>query len=260
MPKDLASADHWTQRYSAAVVPTQWAPLDYNSLVIDYCIRRALKGRVPASVLEIGCGNSTWLPYLGRQLNVPVTGIDYSALGCEQAEAQLASAGVNGRIVCDDLFKIDPDSLGTFDFIYSLGFVEHFTDLPEVVRQVAALLSARGVMLSIVPNLRSVHGLLSWLYQPTVLAKHEVLSPRKLAEAHAHLGFVETETGYAGLASFNVVAWGVEPRWPRADRILRPLAVQGVRVSDAVLRRLGGLGAGNFPLSPFIYSIARRER
>src|SRR5579871_3084155 len=51
---------------------------------------------VPSSLLEIGCGGSRFLPYFARSFGFTVSGLDYSATGCEQARRVLKEEGVKG--------------------------------------------------------------------------------------------------------------------------------------------------------------------
>lgn len=106
--------------------------------------------------------------------------------------------------------------------------------------------------------MRSVHGLLSWIWQPKVLAKHQVVTKTQLETAYKNAGLIEVEGNYCGLFSLNIVAWGVEPRWPRIEKVILPFIHKAVRRSDAILRRLKGFDKSVPFLSPFIYVIGRK--
>jgi len=45
-------------------------------------------------LLEIGAARSIWLPYFAKQYGLHVTGIDYSEIGCEQAQQILDAENV----------------------------------------------------------------------------------------------------------------------------------------------------------------------
>ena len=255
----LTSEADWDLRYRGPVPSGSWTPSDYNSRAIEHGLARILSRARPASILEVGCGNSSWLPYLAAKCGATATGLDFSSIGCEQARSRLLAANVRGRVFCRDIFCTSLDDIGgPFDFVYSLGFVEHFTDLGDVVKRLASFVAPGGWLFTEVPNLRSIHGLLSKLYQPAVLAKHVVLSVEDLLLAHRAAGLEQTCGGRLGLFSMNVVAWGIEPRFPALDPVLRRIAIWSVRQSDRILNRVGGFDSGPAWGAPFLYAAGCR--
>lgn len=221
-------------------------------------MNRALGDLRPQSVLEVGCGNSHWLPYLAKKFYAKVAGIDYSPVGCRQAEDQLCANGVKGDIHCIDMFSVDCSAIGQFDFVYSLGLVEHFNDLSAVLESLLRFVRPGGTLFTEVPNLISIHGILSKLYQPSVLAKHQLVSLQTLRESYCRLGLECIQGDYVGLFSMNVVAWGVEPRWPSLDRYVLPIARKAVRYSDRLLCKLGVYDRGAKFSAPFIYVSGKK--
>jgi SAM-dependent methyltransferase len=261
MPEsDLASPEHWTARYEMrgqAVAPG-WKPCDYLSRATERILKRGLARKQPASILEVGCGDSTWLPYLAKRTGAQVAGIDYSEVGCRLAKARLDAEGVAGEIYFQDIFSADPAQVGQYDFVYSLGVVEHFADLESILAAISQFTRPGGIVVSEAPNLRSIHGLLSWIWQPAVLARHVLLSKRRLVQAYQNLGFKGIESGYCGVFSLGIVAWGLEPRWPALERRMLPAIRGGVRTTERILSRLGGYEAGTPALAPFLYVIGQK--
>lgn len=259
-PKDLASEKHWSARYNkvAQSADADWVPADYDSRTLRYAIERGLGDMRPHSILEVGCGNSHWLPYLGKRFGADVAGIDYSPLGCKQAENQLRANGVNGKIYCVDMFSADCEAIGQFDLVYSLGLVEHFDDLGSVLNSLLRFVRPGGTLFTEVPNLASVHGVLSRIYQPAVLAKHQIITLKLLKNAHSRLGLELVRGDYVGLFSLNLVAWGVEPRWPAMDRYFLPIVRKAVQYTDRMLCKVGGYSRGSQRFSPFIYVSGRK--
>lgn len=261
-PKDLASEEHWSARYSKVALSedTDWAPVDYDSRTLKFALECALGDAQPHSILEVGCGNSHWLPYLGKRFRADVAGIDYSPLGCRQAEGQLRANGVNGKIYCVDMFSADCQAIGQFDLVYSLGLVEHFDDLGSVLNGLLRFVRPGGMLFTEVPNLASVYGVVSKLYQPAVLAKHQIITLRQLKDAHSRLGLESMKGNYVGLLSLNLVAWGVEPRWPAMDRYFLPIIRKAVQYTDRVLCKVGGYSKGSRIFSPFIYVSGQKTK
>ncbi|MBN2145996.1 MAG: hypothetical protein JW726_01365 [Anaerolineales bacterium] len=65
-PTDLTSSEHWTKRYQAqaASIIAGWSPQDYLSVIFEQALLSSIDQVKLDSILEIGCGSSTWLPNL----------------------------------------------------------------------------------------------------------------------------------------------------------------------------------------------------
>lgn len=257
--EDLAGTEHWDRIYKDMCSHDLcgWRPVGHDAQALEAVFCRAMKLKHPASILEVGCGNSTWLGYLARSTGATAAGIDYSQEGCLLARSRLEAEHVPGIVVHGDLFLLSPDEVGRHDFVYSLGLAEHFDDLRGVLSALARFVAPGGVLLTEVPNLRSMHGLLAWIWQPALLAKHRLVSKSSLYRAYAEMGFTDIRAGYAGVFSLNIVAWEYYPRWPR----LAPKLVPRVRrVQGLLSRRLRRFShyPGNKPFSPFLYVYGRK--
>jgi 2-polyprenyl-3-methyl-5-hydroxy-6-metoxy-1,4-benzoquinol methylase len=257
---DLAGTEHWDEVYQSLAREGDplWEPADYGSIVIARVLLEAISRANAKTIFEVGCGNSIWLPYIARKTGAEVGGLDYSEGGCELARRQLASHGVSGKIFCRDLFEVDDKSVGTYDFVYSLGMVEHFTDTTQVLAKLLELVNPGGVLFTEVPNLKSIHGLMSWVWHPKLLAKHKALGKRDLITAYRQLGIEEIEGHYAGNFSLQIVAWETDQRWPRQMRVLAPKIV---KLRNALDNRLKGSGkfGGTAPFAPYVYVVGRKS-
>jgi 2-polyprenyl-3-methyl-5-hydroxy-6-metoxy-1,4-benzoquinol methylase len=256
---DLAGQSHWDERYARAKpAAADWKPADYDSLALARVLLDTGKRVRPHTILEVGCGDSRWLPYLARELGVEsACGIDYSPVGAELARERLAASGVRGEVHCVDMFHAGAEQVGRYDLVYSLGVVEHFEDTAAAIRAILAFVKPGGTLITEVPNMRSFHGLLSWLYQPAVLRKHKPLTLAQLARAHHGLGLEDIRAVRSGLFSLGIPAWGIEPRFPRLERLVHPVINRCARLTDAVLRRVG-VYAGMPFFAPFLFVVARK--
>src|SRR4051794_40483195 len=109
---DRAGQSYWEQVWQGQRIPSAINPhsrrlRNHMYSCFHTYFERAFADRPHKNqdVLEVGCGRSRWLPYLAKEFGFNVSGIDYSPVGCDQAEAILAAAHVNGRIVHADLFS-----------------------------------------------------------------------------------------------------------------------------------------------------------
>lgn len=156
-------------------------------------------------LLELGCGSSVWLPYLGREFGFRVSGLDYSENGCEKARAILAKSGVPGKIIKGDFFDPPYDLLGKFDFVYSSGVAEHFEPTEDCIRAFAGFLKPGAVMLTFVPNMTSIVGMLQRYTDRKVFDIHVPLSKEGLADAHRKAGLTVHRSEYFLSTGFGVV-------------------------------------------------------
>jgi len=261
-PTDLAGKAHWDTVYGSydpSAIATSWQPESYTVQCLERMLINAINVYKPKTVMEIGAGNSKWLPYLAKKTGVKVFGLDYSEAGCEMARQRLQQEGVEGEIFCADLFAATPAEIGQFDLVFSLGVVEHFDDLENATANILKFVAPGGQLLTEVPNLKSVHGLLSWLYQPKQLAKHQVLTKSKLLKTYRALGLENIEAKHLGLMSFDIVAWGYNQRFPRLDKIVIPVVRCINSITEHLLQKINKY-RGFAPIAPFLYAIGTKSK
>jgi 2-polyprenyl-6-hydroxyphenyl methylase/3-demethylubiquinone-9 3-methyltransferase len=256
---DLAHEEHWDAFYQRRTeLIRTWSPRSYLEFLLDHLLSSEVKRARPESILEVGCGDSVFLTHLGAKSGASrVCGLDYSKLGCELARTRLAASGQNGEIFCRDLFQTTASDIGQYDFVYSLGMVEHFSDLPAVVAKLCEFLKPGGVLVTEVPNLFSLYGLLCRIYQPRVMAKHRIIRYGHLTKAYRSSGLVDLRGGLIGAGTVGLLAWGVEPRWPRYDQQMRNLADKLYERIDApLLRRRVTRGIPG--IAPYVYAAGSK--
>lgn len=211
-------------------------------------------------VLEIGCGQSPWLPFLGRRLGCRVSGIDIEPHAAELARANLAGARVVGEIHCGDGFALTsrPGLRHAFDLVYSMGVLEHFDDAAARIAVLADYLRPGGRILTTVPNLQGINWLLQRLADRRTLQAHVVYDRRLLARVHEAAGFTTLASGYAGFFdAYLASAAGVTSRLRR--RALNG-ACRALGMGAEAWLRLWG--EGPTPelryLSPHVFHVGRR--
>lgn len=258
--KDLADKAFWDHAYGSKShsLSIGWKPKLYESLSIEHILLTEIKRYRPKTILEVGCGNSQWLAYLARVENVNVSGIDYSEKGCELAAKRLEINDINGIIFCEDFFNIDLKMIGRYDFVYSLGVIEHYSDPYEVIDKLMAFVKPGGVLLTEVPNLdRSIHGLLMKVWQPSIFYKHKPLSKDELINIHKKLGLVNVRGYYIGLFSLGLVSWGDHPRWPILAKWLSPI-FNSIAIFISLVMSTPKIYRGYPKLAPFIYTVGQK--
>lgn len=128
-------------------------------------------------ILEIGGAPGQYLIYMARKFKYHLHSLDYSKIGNEKTLQNLRLANIEVKVYERDLFSENFNKdLPHFDIVYSLGFIEHFENLTEVVRKHLDLLKPEGTLLLGVPNLGGIY---RWFLQRTApqhLAIHNLNS------------------------------------------------------------------------------------
>ena len=156
--------------------------------------------------IEIGAGGSQWPGHVARTLGADAWGIDFSRPGLTLAAR--AAADVRGQVtlVDGDLFDASRLPAHAFDLVYSGGFIEHFPDPRAVMERLAELVAPGGVVVTLVPNLGGVNGVLQKLTDRETFLRHVVHTPASLDAAHALAGLVPVErTRYLDLVDLGCV-------------------------------------------------------
>jgi 2-polyprenyl-3-methyl-5-hydroxy-6-metoxy-1,4-benzoquinol methylase len=156
-------------------------------------------------LLEIGCARSVWLPYFAKKFGFKVYGIDYSEIGCQQAARILANEGVKGEIVCSDLFSPPEFMLDVFDAAISFGVVEHFQDTTECIAAFSKFLKPGGLLITNVPNLQGMNGLIQKVVNRTIFDIHVPLNISTLIRAHQINGLRIISCKYFLFANLGVL-------------------------------------------------------
>ncbi len=107
---DLAGKVHWENVYSKhGAAHKRWKPWDYNSRCLERMFQDVLARQPVQSMLEIGCGDSTWLAYLAKKHSIAtVAGLDYAPSGAEMARR---------RLFCQDMFTAVTSEVGQYDLV-----------------------------------------------------------------------------------------------------------------------------------------------
>lgn len=211
-------------------------------------------------LVELGCGASASLPYFTKHLGFAAEGVDYSPSGCAAAKAILHASGVEAAVHQADLFAPPAALLERFDVAVSFGVVEHFLDTARVIAACAAFLRPGGVLVTSVPNLTGLIGVIQRPLEHGIFKRHVPLDARLLASAHTKAGLQVIRAGHLLSCDLSVCNVGEDgpdapPQWKRAT-------MRGLRLGSGAWRRaervLGPVGSSRF-LSPYALCIARKK-
>ena len=209
-------------------------------------------------ILEIGAGDSAWLPFLAKKYpSSEIAGIDYSESGCTLLTERAREAGARIEVVHEDMFVEHCRLHGAFDVVFSIGVVEHFDDLGEVLRAAKRFLKRDGVMFTLIPNMAGVLGTLARKWNRAVYETHNPYDLSSFVLGHRDAQLTIDSANYLGSTNFSVLS----ACFPEE----RGISWQMARVLMAMSRATWWMEerVGEFPLSktfsPYIYSISRTQ-
>lgn len=266
--QDKAGKAYWDQTYEAPSLPRVFDP--HPRGVRNYAKRRfhayfsrlfAHMATSQADLLEIGCGASTFLPYLGKEFGFNVSGIDYSEAGCDVASRTLAREGVHGNIICADAFHVPEDMFGHFDVVVSFGVAEHFSNTAACIAAFSKFLKPGGLIITFIPNLVGLIGLLERVLDRSVYEKHVLLDRKSLQAAHQDAGLLIQSCDYFLFANFGVANINEIPKgsveWYAKRAVLKSL--EGLTGMIWFLETVLWPFPSNRITSPYVVCAAKKE-
>lgn len=231
----------------------QHGRVDFALAREDNVVRQWIESRVPqgsGSCLEVGCFPGTYLAVFG-ELGYRLSGIDIVSGVVDDLPTWFASRGYalgdfrRGDFTAEDCF---PDE--SFDIVCSFGFLEHFSNWPEILLRHGRYVKPGGLLLVSAPNFRGMgQRVLHALLDRDNLAHHnlEAMRPRQWGAVLRNAGFDVDFEGYFGRFNFWVAH-------PAGLDVCRKLAYRGIRALRPVLRKLPVIGF----YAPFLGVVARK--
>ena len=194
----LTSREHWDGFWEGQA--RVFRPERATDVAIDRLFDRLLPlarktERLPLRVLELGAGGSFWLGRLAGSRDCQAVGLDYSERGCALTQVSSPEPGV--QVIRGDVFA-PPLRAGQFDFVYSIGLIEHFEDPTTVLRQAFDMLAPGGCILTAIPNKAGLAGSVERVLNPENYNKHIPWKADALLSAHREAGFEEVGGNYFG--------------------------------------------------------------
>jgi 2-polyprenyl-3-methyl-5-hydroxy-6-metoxy-1,4-benzoquinol methylase len=261
-PKYLTTEAYWSSmwRRSSSLAAQLWrydpAVADLASL-INSVIAKLLTTRPKLRVLEVGCANSLWLPYLAQDDRISVYGLDYSRVGCSQAKQQLYDHGVTGDIICCDFFEFADNCPPFFDLIISFGFIEHFSEPNTAIQRMKHMLTPNGAVLATVPNIKGIYGTIQECIGKNILEEHIAMDNQELAHHFTKSNLHEISSGYVGGALYlSVVNYhAVTNHLLRATYPATSCIAKGIDMSAGILLQKCHISINNHLTSPYVYAF-----
>lgn len=162
-----------------------------------------------SSVIEIGAGESDLLINVCRSFNPKeVYGLDYLESACSRLSIKAKIADADIKVICADMFSPPSELKGKFDFVMSYGVVEHFNDLKNVMRSIAAFSKDDGTIFTLIPNNKNtIYGWLMKQWNIDVYNAHVMYDIDDLKVAHKEAGLEIIWCEHVVSSNFGMLSW-----------------------------------------------------
>jgi 2-polyprenyl-3-methyl-5-hydroxy-6-metoxy-1,4-benzoquinol methylase len=162
---------HWESAWAARPRLRFPTGLDIGTMNVLRLLKRYLRPGI--RYIEVGCAPGKILSWVGREIGVPVCGIDYSPTGAEMARWLCGGLGIKADIRCEDAM-LTTFAPAEFDLVFSCGLIEHFEDPSEMVAAHLRLVAPGGTALIAIPNYSGLYLRLQRWCNPSNLDIHNL--------------------------------------------------------------------------------------
>jgi SAM-dependent methyltransferase len=173
--KNLTEKEYWDQYWQKYSLPLEVSKSIDNPFLIEILntFDRYLPYDKSQSILEIGGSPGQYLAYMHKTYGYKISCLDFSSIGCAKTLENYELLQIKGTVYQTDLFSEDL-RLPLFDIVYSLGFIEHFSDTNLVIEKHLNLTKPGGILFLGVPNFSGVNHFFLKRLAPHLLSKHNL--------------------------------------------------------------------------------------
>lgn len=250
---ELTEVKFWDEYWANCNLPNK---VDFT-FAFERCLALNLKtllANCSGDILEIGCAPGKWLAFLSEELGLTPSGIEYSSAGMLATKKNFEMLNLScGEIWSGDFFQLPP--VKEFNVVMSLGFIEHFSNVDEVIERHLQWLKPGGTLVLGVPNFRGIYRTIQTILDKTVLEKHnlDIMTPEYFEKIASRYGLEMVSAGYLG--SF-------EPSLPIAQKgpsSFQQLIVKAfIRITKAIRERVIFDNLNNPFISSYILAVYKK--
>lgn len=137
----------------------------------DYASRKMFDRYLPhlsnKMILDVGCGHGMMMEYFSENGN-NIFGIDITA-------QSVRFNSVRGLTVIEADARDIPFADDTFDLVYSLGVIEHFSGTEQALTEQVRVCKSGGIVVAVVPNLITPYCVAGILFELLTRRNHDLL-------------------------------------------------------------------------------------
>jgi len=266
--KILGNKQHFLKRNLKILIKTILGKniLEYMRSYSDYFLweviyKRFMPKTKGIKVLEIGSAPGNSLVRLSQTFGFVPYGIEFSEHGVKLNKKIFILHNINpDNVIQADFLSDDFDTKYKeyFDIVISRGFIEHFTDIEDVIWKHINLLTKEGYLIVSIPNLRGVNYALMWFFHKELLPMHNIniMEKRRFSKLFNKKGLSTLFCDYYG--TFNFGLFNTERNSPM--RFALPFCNISQLILNVVFRLFfKNRGAESRIFSPYLIFIGKKK-
>lgn len=234
---------------------------DYSNYYMwEVLYEKYLPKKTDWTVIEVGCAPGKHVLNLSKRFGYVPYGVEYSEVGCVVTRNNFRKAGFPAdHVIQADFFdeKLQLENEGAYNVVVSLGFIEHFDNISQVVEDHIRLVKTGGYLVVLIPNLRGINYYLSKFLNEDSLAIHNlsIMNKKTFSSVFPEEKVEALYCAYTGFFSFGI--FNTNRQW---KYILYRIALLVQRPFDFLWRMLFGSRHLRSPFtSPYLIFVGRKR-
>jgi len=231
-----------------------------DHLLFDVILKKHLPARPGLKVVELGSAPGRFLIDLKRRFGYDPYGIEYSAVGVANNRETFVANGVDpSQVIQGDVTSPEIQNAWheAFDIVFSLSFIEHFSDPAQLITAHLGLLKRDGYLVVVAPNLNGLNRKLYGFFNPSDLVAHnlEITNLKAFESLFRDQPIAPLYCGHYGTFTFQL--YKPVPGAGRTKLLLLGKKLQqGINILYRLVLRDRGWESNS--LSPFMVFIGRK--
>jgi hypothetical protein len=204
----LSTKEYWEKKFNNKMTPRDHDLTMYHNYRFDKLLKKYLPKDKDWSILEVGASHSSWLIYWFKEFGYKPYGVEYTNSGAVSGQFNLDYFKTNGKIFENDFFNKNAEfRKQKYNVIFSYGFVEHFDKPDEILEASYDLLEDDGYIVTIVPNICGLFGLLRKINSYENYKIHKIVGPLEYSRSYKDLKGEHLYNDYFGTFYLHSVGW-----------------------------------------------------
>lgn len=183
-------------------------------LLWDVILTKYIKKDRNCTVLEVGSAPGYNLVKWHNYFSHTPYGVEYTKSGIEVNRNLFKANNLNPEHIIEADFLSEQflnKYSEKFDFVYSMGFIEHFDDPVKIIENHLKILKKGGILFISIPNLLGLYNIILKNFYPEILKIHnlEIMEKdnyMKLFKVQKDLEFLYFD--YSGTIDLNILQFG----------------------------------------------------
>jgi len=150
---NITEKEFWDNFWNNLSLPSRVNENFSNDRIIcDFLKKNIPSGEKKKTALEVGCAPGKWMIFLNDELQYSAEGCEYLESAVKITRQNLEMNNIHNAVIYQGDFLSYDFGKNQYDVVFSLGFIEHFTNPEFVVGKMCTILKTGGVLIIGIPK------------------------------------------------------------------------------------------------------------